>query len=182
MRTPAAVLSVLSLAVLALALVPAAGLAAKGGGGNAAAGGGGKPGGGGGTTGRATISLAYPLIHDANGNGLPNVGDTVRVNTSTTATTQPYVNLQCFQNGVLVANGTKGYFEDVDTNWNFGLGTGGWMSGAANCTAYLDMYTSKGSAEKLRLHELHVRHVETEPETDKREAPAFAGASRCSTK
>ena len=42
MRKPAAMLFVLSLAVLALALVPAVGLAAKGGGGAA-----GKPGGGG---------------------------------------------------------------------------------------------------------------------------------------
>jgi hypothetical protein len=51
MRRPAAVLFVLSLAVLALALVPAAGLAGKGGGGGGkpgGGGGGGKPGGGGG--------------------------------------------------------------------------------------------------------------------------------------
>jgi hypothetical protein len=49
MKKPSAVLLVLSLAVLALALVPAAGLAAKGGGGGKpGGGGGGKPGGGGG--------------------------------------------------------------------------------------------------------------------------------------
>jgi len=63
MRKPAAILFVLSLAVLALALVPAAGLAAKGG--NGANTGGGKPGGGGGTT-SATVS-ASPNPAAANG-------------------------------------------------------------------------------------------------------------------
>jgi hypothetical protein len=143
MRKPAAVLLVLSLAVLALALVPAVGLAAKGG--NASAGGGGKPGGGGSTTGGGTISLAHPLVYDANGNGLPNAGDVVMFDVSTTATDQPFVNLKCFQNGVLVANGWKGYFAgSLDTTWGFGLGSGAWQGGAAECTAWLDMYTKQG--------------------------------------
>jgi hypothetical protein len=50
MRKSAAILFVLSLAVLALALVPAAGLAAKGGNGGGAHGGGGSGGSGGGST------------------------------------------------------------------------------------------------------------------------------------
>jgi hypothetical protein len=147
MRKPVAVLLVLSLAVLALALVPAAGLAAKGGGG-AAGGGGGKPGGGkpggGGSSGTSSISLAYPLVYDANGSGAPNWHDTVRFNVSTTATTQPYVELECFQNGVLVAAGSRGYFADSLDTPNFGLYGGGWMSGAADCTAHLSMSTSRG--------------------------------------
>jgi hypothetical protein len=57
MRKPAAVMLVLSVAVLALALIPAAGLAAKGGNGSSNAGGGGKPGGGGGTT-SASVSAS----------------------------------------------------------------------------------------------------------------------------
>ena len=68
--------------VLALALVPAA-VAAKGGSG------GGKPSGG---SGSSSLSLADPLVHDANGNGLPNHGDVVTFTVSTTATTQPFVN------------------------------------------------------------------------------------------
>ena len=152
MRRPAAILLVLSVAVLALALIPAAGLAAKGGnsgntthgngGGN---GGGGSGGGGGSTTGSSSISLATPLVYDANGNGLPNVGDVVMFDVSTTATDQPFVNLQCFQNGVLVANGWKGYFEgSLDTTWGFGLGSGAWQGGAAECTAWVNMYTKQG--------------------------------------
>ena len=87
MRKPAAVLFVLSLAVLALALVPAAGLAAKGG----------AAGAGGGWRRRKArrrrhrrarhTSASPPMVYDANGNGLPNSGDTVTFNVSTTATT-----------------------------------------------------------------------------------------------
>ena len=66
-RKPAAILFVLSLAVLALALVPAAGLAAKGG--NGSAQGGGKPGGGGGGSGGGGGgSIALVMVEDANAN------------------------------------------------------------------------------------------------------------------
>ena len=80
-RKPASILLVLSLAVLALALIPTAGLAAKGGAagkpGSGGGGGGGKPGGGG-----STGSLALVLVTDQNGNGAPNWGDTVTFNVS----------------------------------------------------------------------------------------------------
>jgi hypothetical protein len=127
--------------VLALALVPAA-LAAKGGG---------KPGAGSGT---GTISLA-PLVYDANGNGLPNHGDTVTFVVSTTATTSPYVDLQCFQNGVLVAEGSRGYFDGSLDTRNFGLNAPSWTSGAADCTAYLDMSTRRGM-QQLASTSFHV--------------------------
>ncbi len=135
--------------VAMLALVPAA-FAAKGGGSGT---GGHKPGGGSGGTG--TISLA-PLVTDANGNGLSNFGDTVTFNISTTATTQPYVNLLCYQNGVLGYNSWRGYFVgSLDSNWNFVLGSGGWTSGAADCTAWLGMYTQQGF-QRLGSTSFHV--------------------------
>jgi len=70
-----------------------------------------------------TSSISGPvMVDDQNGNGSPNYGDTVTFQEQTTATTQPYVNLQCFQNGTLVANGWKGFFDgSLDTNRNFGL-------------------------------------------------------------
>ncbi len=119
------------IAVLALAAT-AAGAAPKGGG--KPTGGGGKHGGG--TTGAGTISLA-PLVTDVNGDGLPNWGDSVTFNVSTTATDQPWVNLKCSQNGVVVAQGWNGYFAGSLTGRNFGLYSGVWSSGAADCTAYL---------------------------------------------
>ena len=124
---------VVAVVATCLALVPTA-LAARGGGG-------GKPGGG--TTG-SSINLAYPLVHDANGNGLPNWGDIVAFDISTTATTEPYVDLQCYQNGVLVAEGWRGYFDGSLDTRNFGLSSPKWGSGAADCIAYLDMSTKRG--------------------------------------
>jgi len=119
--------------VLALALVPAA-LAAKGGG---------HPGGG--TSSSSSISLASPLPSDANGDGLPNYGDAVLFNVSTTATTTPWVNLLCYQSGALVYNGWVGYWDgSLYPTWNFSLTSTAWQGGAADCVAWLDMYTKQG--------------------------------------
>jgi hypothetical protein len=122
------------LTVVALLLVAFSGVA------TAAKGSGGKSAGGG----TSTISLA-PLVFDANGNGLPDYGDVVTFNVSTTATTQPYVNLECYQGGVLVLSGWDGYFASaLNTSWDFGLGSGAWQGGAADCTAWAGMYTKRG--------------------------------------
>ena len=116
--------------VLSLALAPAA-LAGKGAGGN-------KP-----SSGSSTITGPVMVV-DNNGDGLPNWGDTVTFNISTTATAQPYVHLVCSGNGIGY-DSWKGVFAgSLDTNWNFVLGSGGWTSGAADCTASLGMYTKQG--------------------------------------
>jgi hypothetical protein len=133
---------------LSLALVPAA-FAGKGGGG-------GHKGGGGTSGGSGTISLALPLVMDVNGNGLPNWNDTVTFNISTAATSQPFVNLLCYQSGVSVSDGWRGYFAgSLDTNWNFTLSSGMWPGGAADCTAWLGMYTSQGF-QRLASTSFHV--------------------------
>jgi hypothetical protein len=125
----------LGTALLTLAIAPPAAFAGKGGGhGNT---------GGGTTSGGGTISLA-PIVYDYNGNGLPNFGDTVTFNISTAAT-QPYVNLYCYQSGALVAQGSNGFFDGaLNTTRNYGLYSGRWTGGAADCTAYLDVYTKQG--------------------------------------
>jgi hypothetical protein len=139
--------AVAALSIVVLALAPIA-FAGKGGGG-------GKPSGGGTSTGGGSISLA-PVVVDANGDGLPSFGETVTFNVSTTATTQPYVNLLCYQNGVLGYNSWRGYFAgSLDSTWNFTLGSGGWTSGAADCTAWLGMYTRQGF-QRLASTSFHV--------------------------
>jgi hypothetical protein len=123
---------VASIAILAFALIltPAA-LAAKGRGD-------GKPSGG--STSGSSIRLA-PLVLDANSNGLPNHGDVVTFNISTTATTEPFVNVRCYRNGALALNSWRGYFDGaLDTSRDFVLGSGAWPSGAADCTAKLEKY------------------------------------------
>jgi hypothetical protein len=135
-----------SVGALCLTFVPAAS-AAKGGKGNTAGGGG---------TSESSISGPV-MVNDLNQNGLPNYGDTVTFNVSTTATTQPYVNLLCYQNGVLVYNTWRGFFaESLDTNWNFTLGSGGWTGGAADCTARLGKYVSATKYQVLASSSFHV--------------------------
>jgi hypothetical protein len=132
----------LGAAVLALAvtLIPAA--LAKG-----------KPGGGG-TTGTSSITGPV-LVVDKNADGLPNFGDTVMFNVSTTATTSPYVDLQCFQNGVMVAEGWRGYFAGSLDTPNIVLNSPQWAGGAADCTAYVDKSTKQGM-QQLASVSFHV--------------------------
>jgi hypothetical protein len=133
-RKPAAILFVLSLAVLALALVPAAGLAAKGG--NGAQGGGGKPGGGGSTGDGSSFSGPF-MVTDTNTPGL-SWGDRVTFNVSTTATTRPWVNVNCYQGGTWVYGEWHGFFPEYLYGQTYTLGpTRMWQSGGADCTAAL---------------------------------------------
>ena len=100
----------------------------------------------GGKGGGGTIALNLPPFTDKNSDGQANFDDIVNFSISTTATSQPYVNMQCFQNGVKVSEGWRAYYEgSLDwPNGIFGLNGGQWASGAADCTAYLKYYTGKG--------------------------------------
>jgi hypothetical protein len=66
-------------------------------------------------------------------------GGTVSFNISTTATAYPFVNLKCYQNGALVAQGWAGFFDGALGSRTFGLYSPQWTGGAADCTANLDM-------------------------------------------
>jgi hypothetical protein len=127
-----------------LLLVPAA-FAAKGSGG-----GGHKPGGGSGG-GSATISLR--MVTDVNSNGTPNYGDTVTFNVSTTATTEPHVRLQCFQNGTLVNTRDAGMYASYPWAWeqNMALSSSLWTGGAANCTAQVYYFSGSNTVWSTSL-------------------------------
>jgi hypothetical protein len=117
--------------VLALAVVPAA-LAAKGHG-------------GGGNTATGSSSITGPVMVTDTGTPGLSMGDYVTFTVSTTATTTPFVNLSCYQNGVQVATGLKGFWDgSIDPNWNFGLSSPLWQSGAADCVATLEKQTKQG--------------------------------------
>lgn len=141
---PAAILLVLSLAVPTFALVPASGVAARGGGG------GGKPGGGGGT-----IDLV--LLNSTD--GVPNYGEKVTFNVSTSATSYPWVTLKCTQGDSLVYQASKGIFP-TSLGQEFTLGpTGNWRGGEADCTATLenwDSYSKNGRITPLGSMTFHV--------------------------
>lgn len=93
----------------------------------------GKPSGGGGGGG----SLALVMVTDGNGDGLPNWGDQVTFNVSTTATDRPTVRLHCYQNGTLVYTFSAGFFADYPWTTVYGLSSQSWTGGAADCTASL---------------------------------------------
>jgi hypothetical protein len=122
--------------VLALALVPAA-LAGKGSGGG---GGGGTKGGGGHTGGSGSSSLSLVMVNDLNGNGLPNYGDTITFSVSTTATTQPYVEVTCSQNGTVVYSAWAGFYAGYlwPGQQLMPLTSPSWTGGAASCVATLN--------------------------------------------
>jgi hypothetical protein len=45
----------------------------------------------------------------------------------------------------MVLMGRKGFFDgSLDSNWNFGLSSGAWTSGAADCTGSLVTYSKRG--------------------------------------
>ena len=144
-RKPAAVLLVVSVAVLALALMPAAGLAAKGGQG-------GKPGGEGGG---GTIDLV--LLNSTD--GVPHFGQRVTFAVSTTATSYPWVTLKCSKDGVNVYQASRGIFP-TSLGQEFTLGpTPIWSSGDADCTAYLENWDSaskRGGVQTLNSTSFHV--------------------------
>jgi hypothetical protein len=107
--------------------------------------GGGKPSGGGGTSG-GSGGLTLVMYADNNGNGLPNWNDTVTFNVSTTATTVPYVDLACSQNNAVVASASAGFFDSYPwpSSRLMTLSSRTWTGGAADCTANLGYYNTKG--------------------------------------
>jgi hypothetical protein len=141
-KSPAARIAfVAAFLVLALSLVP--GALGKG-----------KPGAGGGTTSGSNFSLA--MVVDHNANGAPNWDDEITFNVSTTATAKPWVRLNCYQSGAWVSTSTAGYFATYAWAPNFTLASGGWTSGAGDCTATLYMVTSNGRTKDLASLGFHV--------------------------
>jgi hypothetical protein len=101
--------------------------------------------GGGGKPDRGTSTIAIVMVTDANSDGHANWGDQISFDVTTTATTQPNVNLTCSQNGAVVYGATTGYYDGYPWPWTqtMTLSSTNWSGGAANCSAVLRYY--KGS-------------------------------------
>jgi hypothetical protein len=84
----------------------------------------------------------------------PRYGDVVAFTASTNETSNPFVNLRCYQNGVLVLNGWSPFATGLGDQ-AFGLGSAAWRRGATDCTADLDMY-SNGRWKALATTSFHV--------------------------
>ena len=129
---------------LAFAVAPVA-LAGKGGGG-------GKPSGGSGSS-----SLSLVMAADPNSDGLPNWGDTVTFNVSTTAP-YPTVDANCYQSGTSVYTHSAGFYPTYPwpQSQNFVLKSYVWTGGAADCTATLSSMSSNGRSTTLATLSFHV--------------------------
>ena len=132
-------------AATCLALAPAAS-AAKGGDRGDTRGGGGNGG---------SSSLALVMVNDKNGNGLPNWGDTVTFDVSTTAS-KPSVLLECFQNGFEVNRQQAGFFPGYMFSKEYALESSYWTSGGADCTATLFEAAKNGRQTTLATLSFHV--------------------------
>ncbi len=121
---------------------------------SSAAPGGGK---GGGKPNQGTGSLSLVMEKDVNGDGLPNHGDFIKFNVATTATDKPWVNLKCYSGSTLIAEGWETYFDGGLGNGIFGLYSGPWTSGAAECTAYLKLFDGKGNDDYSTITSISFR-------------------------
>jgi hypothetical protein len=115
--------------------------------------------GNGGGPNRSSSSISLVLINAAitasSTSSSPHYGDQVTFNISTDATAYPYVNLKCYQNGKLVGEGWAGFFDGALGGQTFTLWSPQWSGGAADCTAWLDMY-SNGRWKELASTGFHV--------------------------
>jgi len=129
-------------AALVLGLAPAA-LAGKGKPPSGGAGGGG--------------SISLRLLNSID--GLPHVLQKVTFDVSTTATQYPYVTVDCYDaRGVLIYEASRGIFP-TSLSQVFTLGSNSWMSGAADCTAWLqnwDNYAKHHQITNLVSTSFHV--------------------------
>jgi hypothetical protein len=85
----------------------------------------------------------------------PHFGDMVTFTISTTETSNPFVNLNCYQNGILVSVGWSA-FSRGGTGQDFGLYSPSWQSGAADCEADLGMLTKNERWKVLASMSFHV--------------------------
>ncbi len=94
-----------------------------------------------GQSGTSTLSLVLLGSTD----GLRHWGQQVTFNVSTSATTEPNVSLNCYQNATLVYGAVAGFYPSYPWpgSQTFTLSSPSWTGGAASCTAKLYYFSGK---------------------------------------
>ena len=112
--------------LLMFGLIAGTALAAKGGG---------KP------AGKTQSSLSLVVVDAPDANW----GETVTFEVSTTATSQPMVEVNCLQSGTLVYWASAGFYDSYPWQWarNFSLKSTYWSAGGAECTATLYLHDGR---------------------------------------
>ena len=90
-----------------------------------------------------TSSLSLVLLNSTD--GLAHWGQEVTFHVATSATTEPYVSLDCYQNGALVYGAMAGFFPSYPWPGSqiFPLASPSWSGGAASCTAKLYYFNGR---------------------------------------
>jgi hypothetical protein len=110
-----------------------------------------KPTGGGGGT--SSLSVVVLTGTDT----VPNWGETITYNVSSTVTSNKWVVTTCYVNGVNVYQDSEGFFPAYPWAPNSTLRSSSWMSGAADCTGVLQTTTNNGKTwTKLAQISFHV--------------------------
>jgi hypothetical protein len=102
----------------------------------------------------SSSSLRLVLMNSTD--GVAHWGQSVTFNVSTTATSRPFVGLNCYQNGAWVYTSSVGYYPGYPWDQFFTLMSGNWTSGAADCTATLYSVNSRGRQSNLASLSFHV--------------------------
>ena len=91
----------------------------------------------------STSSLTLVLLSSTDGQA--HYGQQITFKVSTSATTEPHVNLSCTQNGAVVYQTVTGYYAGYPWPWTqtMTLSSPAWTGGAGACTA--ELYYFKGS-------------------------------------
>ena len=105
---------------------------------------------------RTASSLTLVNINSVD--GLTHYGQSITWKVTTTATSQPFVTVQCTQNGIVVYTAHTGYFDGYSWPWTqtMILSSGAWTSGAAEGTARLYSASSTGRTTTLATANFHV--------------------------
>lgn len=101
--------------------------------------------------GGSTSHLA--LVVETGPDSAPNWGDTVTFTVSTTATSEPHVDLTCSQGGTVVYSATTGFYASYPWPWtqHMNLGSQMWTGGDAACSARLYMFNGKRTSTLAAL-------------------------------
>jgi hypothetical protein len=111
----------------------------------------------GGKGGTPSGSSTFTLVLLTSTDGLPHWGQQVTFNVQTTATAEPNVSLNCFQNGAQVYSAVAGFYASYPWPGTqiMTLMSSSWTAGAADCTARL-YYISGAKTLTLQTMSFHV--------------------------
>jgi hypothetical protein len=100
--------------------------------------------------GTSSISLVIPNASTSTSTSSPSFGQQVTFHESTTATSYPWVDTKCSQNGSVVYEQWAGFYASYSGSQMFTLGpTQLWTGGAASCTAALVSFDRSGNPKTL---------------------------------